>query len=286
MTTLNEQYEFSFKRKQDSCKSRGIKFLLSLNEYVALMNSRSTMRCSYSGRKFNMTDYDHKDYPTMERVKQDGPYSRSNTIWVTSQCNKLKDDFIDKGLSMKGIGAESINLVQRIKKFLNKPHEEIMQPYYDLYDFVEQQQAEKDSRDIELQNKVNHIRNEQTRLEKEAVEKARVDEIKTKVYSEVELAKHYIKQVEGFEKFSKVYELTIKTHRDIVRKTKCSVSGEKFGSLNDKWLWVIDKSKPLGKDNLLVVTLNMSNTLDLLQVACGGDNKVMLKGLQNLSKII
>lgn len=286
MTTLNEQYEFAFTRKQDSCKQRGLEFTLTLGEYVTLMNSRHGGRCSYSGRKFNMSDTNHKDYPTIERLKQDEGYTRSNSLLITAQCNKLKDDFIDKGLSMKGIGPDKINLVQRIKKFLNKPQEEIMQPYYDLYDFVEQQQGEKDARDTELQNKVNHIRNEQTRLEKEAIEKSRVDEIKTKVYSEVELAKHYIKQVEGFEKFGKVYELTIKTHRDIVRKTKCSVSGEKFESLNDKWLWVIDKSKPLSKENLLVVTLNMSNTLDLLQVACRGDNKVMLKGLQNLAKII
>ncbi len=286
MTTLNEQYEFSFNRKKESCKQRGLDFTLTLSEYTALMNSRHGGRCSYSGRKFNLSDTNHKDYPTLERVKQEQGYDRNNTILVTLQCNVLKDNMIDKGLSMNGIGSDKINLVQRIKKFLNKPHDEIMQPYYDLYDFVEQQKAEKDARDTELQNKVNHIRNEQIRLEKEAIEQSRVDEIKTKVDSEVELAKHYIKQVEGFDKFGKVYELTIKTHRDIVRKTKCSVSDEKFESLNDKWLWVIDKSKPLSKENLLVVTLNVSNTLDLLQVACGGDNKVMLKGLQKISKII
>ena len=95
MTTYTEKdYTLAYERKRESSIKRNIEFELTLEEYTAIMKARHNLTCGYTGKPFNMKSSSHKDYPELDRIMENGPYSKSNIIFVRKCVHKLKTDYI------------------------------------------------------------------------------------------------------------------------------------------------------------------------------------------------
>ena len=240
MTMFTEQdYINAYKSKKASAKSRGIDFELTQEYYIALMKMRPTMTCFYSGRKFVMDKGStHQDFGTLERLDPLSGYTVSNTVLCTHYCNGLKEKYIEKETSRKGITETQMNVLKTIEKTLNMSgvREERLQPYQDLYNKADQRKKEVE------QKEVHRIQRD------EALEKQKkVIKVKAQMEEQRALATHYGKIYDLFESMGLQYGLSFKDHRDRFRISRSALSKVKFKTLEDKYLWIPDKVTVGGK---------------------------------------
>ena len=158
-----------------------------------------------------------------------------------------------------------IRIARSVQKVLSQPDviKQRLKPYQEIFDKVaqrEQEQLDKETRKQELS---------------EACEKAkRVNEAKAKAEEQLTLSKHYTAISEEITKLTGMpYNLSVKVHRDVYRRGKDAITGEKFGSMEDKFLWIPDKVKVIDrgwieKGDFIVVHRNTQELLDKLSV-CG-----------------
>lgn len=91
-TRLDRKLCNSFINKDNSSRSRGIPFALSLEEYIALV---SKTHCELTGLEFNQTS--DKLRRSLERINPKIGYTKSNTIAVCCFINTSKgslDSFV------------------------------------------------------------------------------------------------------------------------------------------------------------------------------------------------
>ncbi len=107
--------------------------------------------------------------------------------------------------------------------------------------------------------------------------------IKAKFDKQLEIAEHYTQTYKMFSDINTTYQLTIKEHRDMIRRNSCALSGEKFNTASEKYMWVVDKSLPLTKDNLRVCLKKYADCIDFL---AKGDNIRLKTVMLNTLKFI
>lgn len=267
-----ESLTIMFEKKKASCKSRLLSFDLTLDQWIALYKMRSTLTCYYTDVQFDMRDTSRDNYPTLERINGDMPYSVGNICFCTAKVNRLKSQVIENGLSTKGIGGVNANIVQRIKKVLNNPEMAALRlkPYEDIFAKVAEREQEKQAKIVkdaikdELQ-----LRNE------------RIKQVKIKADKELALAKNYQRISEEFTNAGAVFDMSIKEVRDCLRITKCKISGVVFENDNQKHFWVKDKTGFITKDNVVVVTKSVQESLDHISK---GSMETLLTCVKNLDK--
>lgn len=265
-----------YHNKKNNCHQRLIQWDFSLEEYIALYKMRSVMTCFYTDRKFNLRDHNSKDYPTLERINSNLPYSKENTVFCTSHVNKLKADYIEADKSTKGIG-EDIHIIQRILKVLENGDmiEQRMKPYQDIYNKIDQRKEEEEAKVVQ-------------RIErKEASDKQKkINTLKLQMEEQRALSSHYIKTVKCFEALGLVYGLTWKNHRDKFRKNYCGLSGVKFETIEDKFFWVPNQGAVLEsgivtKDDFIVTTMEAQTLVDNLK-GSGNMKTILLNTLKHI----
>jgi hypothetical protein len=272
-TLLNKDYENAYTRKKANAESRGIGFELSQEDYIAIMKSRDVFTCGYTQRKMVMhRGFDHADYPELDRINPDAPYSRDNVIFCTKYVHGLKTKYVEMETSRKGLSHQDLCVIRSIEKALNQPEilQQRMKPYQEIYDKIDQRKKEQEDK-VERKEKLTEERKEMQRQQK----------IKEQAKEQHDLAKAYVEMFEQFEKLGVVFEVSIKEFRDMVRITRCKISKVKFDNIWDKHLYVIDKTKPITKDNLLIVKKNVQEALDHLSQ---GDMIVLKTSMLNALK--
>ena len=272
-TLLDKDYQTAYNRKRGNAEDRGIGFELTLNEYVAIMKSRNIFTCGYTQRKMIMErGFDHSDYPQLDRINPNLSYSRSNVIFCTNYVHNLKTNYVEMEKSRKGLSHKDLCIIRSIEKTLNQVNilDQRLQPYYDIYNKIDQHNAEEEAK---VERKVQLIKGrKELQLQQEIKEKAK---------DQFNLAKSYVEVFELFEKLGLVFEVSIKEFRDMYRISYCKISKVKFNKVSDKCMYVIDKSKPITKDNLLVVSKNVQEALDHLSQ---GDTMVLKTSMLNVLK--
>lgn len=275
-TLLNKDYEHAYERKKKDSEERGIGFELSLQEYTAIMKARDVFTCGYTQRKMVMhRGFDHKDYPQMDRIDENKSYNHHNIIFCGAHVHKLKTEYVELGKSRKGLSHEDLCMIRSIEKVLNQPDvlEKRLQPYQEIFDKVHQREQEKE--DKEMAHKANL----------EACEKAKcINEAKAKADEQLALSKHYTMIMTMFEKMGLVYNLSIKQHRDVYRVTRCKISKQPFESMEDKFMWIPNKTTVMekgmvDKDDFIVTHNNMRDVLDNL-TNCGNLKIISLNVLK------
>lgn len=274
MTTYTEKdYTLAYERKRESSIKRNIEFELTLEEYTAIMKARPNLTCGYTGKHFNMKSSSHKDYPELDRVCPNSPYSKGNILFVRRCVHKLKTDYIENNRSRKGMSHQNVCMLRSVEKVLNQPNvlDNALKPYYDIYSKV-------DDREQEL------IARESAQHQKEETLQHQVylDEVKSRVELQREMSRHYLKVVEAMESCGVVYGLSMKEHRDLFRVTKDSITGKKFEKYSDKFLWITNKSKVLKTKvieagDFTVVGIETQALLDKMETL--GDTKTILGNL-------
>lgn len=283
-TLLDSDYTSAYERKKANSEKRNIQFLLTEAEYTAIMKARPTMVCGYTNQKFIMNKGSgHKSYPELDRIDPNKPYQKDNIIFCLKKVHKIKTDYVENNKSRKGMSHGNVCVLRSIEKLLsmNESMEARLAPYYEIYDKVTQREQELSQR-TKKEEAVIHAK--VLREQKEAAEKveeARKAKVVANAKAQLEIAEHFRRSYEEFEKLGLVFELTLKELRDRLRISKCAITGVQFTDTMDKHFWVIDKTKPITKDNLVVCKKNVQESLDYLS---GGDNMILKTAMLNVLK--
>jgi len=258
--TIKDMYE----KKKSQAAQRGIDFLFTQDEYVAFYNLRNTERCFYTNSHFKLVKAGGgagipNNYPTAERIDESKPYSKENCVWVTLHSNKVKARFIEQQESTKGQGSGSGNIrtLNKIKKVLANPEAMAskMQPYWDAYTEVR-------LKSISLAEENLKAMQEQQEKKKAEEEKAALQD---KFFQEVLFSDYYSRIAKGFMEKSVLCQITIGDMKKmVVRCNRDMITCDVFDSLDDKHLWVVDKTLPVTKENVKVVKESTKIALDSL----------------------
>lgn len=239
-----------WKDKKANCKKRRIDFLFTLDQFAALMENRKNFVCAYTGVKFNLSGGDANKYPQMDRVDSHGPYSPTNVVLCTALSHKWKTDFVENEQSLKGQKNGVITAVHRIKKTLANEigMQEMMKPYKGLY-----KQLEDHKRQLNANKEKQDVRSLET--------KAKVEALVTKMYSD------YASEIAGAG--GQLLLSFAEYKRKIMVKT-CGFTKDQLPvDLVQRKLYILDKTKPITKQNVVTTTCKLSNALDVLQRDAG-----------------
>ena len=79
------------------------------------------------------------------------------------------------------------------------------------------------------------------------------------------------------------FKLTYSQFKTLITRKKCMLTQKELpASLNERRLWVVDKTLPVSKNNVLVTTKELQTTLDTMMVSA----KLSLKDLQMIGKVL
>ncbi|QXN60092.1 hypothetical protein KUA24_25 [Vibrio phage HNL01] len=259
------ELERMWEQKKESSAKRLIPFTLTLEEYTALYKMRSVLRCFYTDMKFDMRDKNSPNYPTLERIKDHGEgsgYEVGNVVFVTSDANKLKNTFIESENSLKGVNQETQNKVRRIKKVCDNPVmiAERLKPYTEIFDNVHRRLQDKLDKITKVENKKKQITAQQ------------------KSTQEREVAKSYFQFSSQLAELGVTLEMSMPEYRRKLLVKTCRLTGRELPlDLNERTLYVVDKTAPIVPSNVRTTTKIMQNALDTFTTSANIDAKVMIK---------
>ena len=255
--TLRGQYD----RKKQSSADRMIKFNLTFEEWKILNDLKGEVTCAYTNQAFDYTKGSAFN-ASLERINDEMGYEKGNVVWVTCTANALKNDYIFlRKDDSKLKGATKANVL-RIKRILSTQEniDRMLEPYTKAFAETKTTLAE-----------------ENLKAMKEKKEKEKWEQ-------EVDFCKYYIKIAEEFKSCGVNLEETIGNLRKIVVRCKRDqITSEEFEKLEDKVLFVIDKTQPVKQGNIRVVKKNTRNALDLL--TCGNSLSTISLNLHKLQNM-
>jgi len=254
--TIKEHFEY----KKESCLERGIDWGFTLEEFTIFWSLRSDLKCFYTGQAFNLVKNKGKlpkDYPTMERLSPSSPYSPDSVVWITHESNQLKAKFIEQGNNRKNQTPTTLGVINKIEKVLNNPKALAtkFQVYKEAYKELEQEKttlAEENLKAMQAQQEKKKAEEEKAALQ-------------DKFFQEVLFSDYYSRIAKSFMEKSLLCQITIGDMKKmVVRCNRDMITCDVFDSLDDKHLWVVDKSLPVTKENVKVVKESTKIALDSL----------------------
>lgn len=241
----------TYEQQKASCAKRMIGFTFTKQQWEDFHKLRDTVVCAYTNNSFVLNcGTAHSKYPTVERIFDDRDYSPENCIWVTKEANELKAIYIENGKSTDKLDPHSTTYVKRIKRILESVDniKEIQLPYKHLF---------------QEENKV----------------------VEEKVTNpELAIASSYANLGKFIEvQCSSEFQLTYSQFKTLITRKKCMLTQKELPArLNERRLWVVDKTLPVSKNNVLVTTKELQTALDTMMVSA----KLSLKDLQMIGKVL
>lgn len=81
-----------YKQIRHSSAERGIEFLISLEDFREIWESRGDC-CPICSREYLASDPTHKALASVDRLDPIGPYSKANCWIICKRCNQIKADY-------------------------------------------------------------------------------------------------------------------------------------------------------------------------------------------------
>lgn len=269
--TIKDQYNY----KKKSCVKRCIDFNFTLKEFEALWNLRGEVGCFYTDKPMSITKSGKSvpdDYASLERLNSDLPYDRTNCVWCKSEVNRIKCTYLEQEQPLPKNNRLVAGIVARIKKVLNNPKafERKFQVYKDAYAKLDEKQTTLAQKNIEA---LEEQRLKDAQIAKEAaLEKTYKDECM--------FASHYVKLAQEFSQGGVLMQITLGELKKKFNTKACSVTSIKFNSVEEKFIFVKDLTKPITKDNISVVTYEAREAL--YKLIKGSDLKSVSLNLHKL----
>jgi hypothetical protein len=227
-----------YDNKKRSSESRGLDFLITYDEWCVLHSLRDKVKCGYTNKLLSLTKEGADYYPSLERVDNTAPYSYENCLWVGILPNRLKGEYIEQGKPDNKLSQEHMGIVTRIRRILNNKAsiDGIFKPYKEALGKV---------------------------VEEEVVAgETKVETCKWKL--EKRFMKHAVLVIEEYESVGATVKIPVGGLKKKLSIKVDQVTGLTFDKVEDKWLFVIDKSKDITMDNVLVVARNTMTAMNLL----------------------
>lgn len=253
----NEKYLTErYYEKNERNKRRLLPFNFTLQQWLDFHKVLySGVRCAYLNQKFSFID-GHDFFPTIERLNDLLPYSPENCVWVCHFSNQMKNEIVKGKTSDQYEDERHKNYAKRIEKLVaNKEMLEIIQePYKHLFQYKQEEKI----------------------LEQNITT--------TPINQEIVIATLFASFGNFIENTCESeYLLTYNEYKKLILRKKCQLTGRQLlEDLSQIGLFVVDKSKSVCKDNIIVTTKEVQNALDTMIVS----SKLSLKELKMLCNVI
>ena len=278
---LKQKYE---NKKKNAC-SRGIDFSLTEYEFIKLcLFLKENKQCAYTDKTFvfkSTTNGTPKpNYPTLERVDNSIGYILGNVIWVTYHSNFLKSKWEDNLCNQVTFSKAEFKTVQQILSSKDKVEEQLNK----IYEFVKGEATV--TTESKEKNEILNSRDENNNSDCQV--KNATNEVESKMYevnADVELAQMYAQFAEHCKDYVD-FLLSFNEYKKLMSRKQCQLSCIKFDEEHKKSLFIIDKTKVVDVNNLLVVDLKLRHQLDAFIGKMKLDNKQLKKVFMNLGKVL
>lgn len=254
---ISQAHKEAFERKRETCKARAIDFDFTLEEFDIFLKLKKRLVCAYSGQPF-VDRHNHPNSPTVERINNHKSYSVENCVWVTSKMNEIKAKYIENERSMKGVGDNIVHSVQRINKILNNQgaFDEMMKPYRKAYEILSVRAQEKLEKEKKM---IAHNKSKKAEIERE-------------------VAKSYYQFSSQLAEIGVPLEMTMPEYRRKLLVKTCRLTGRELPKdLNERTLFVADKTAPVTAHNVKTTTKEMQKALDTFTASAKISPKIMTK---------
>lgn len=115
-----------YQNKKNNANKRGVKFLLTLEEFESLITKADV--CDYTGVVFS-DNPKSEHYKSVERIDKTKPYERSNCCMVTIKANGIKDRLEEQA---GNISVQDMEVYMQIRRTLDtKTAEQLTSKYFE-----------------------------------------------------------------------------------------------------------------------------------------------------------
>lgn len=260
-----------FNFKQQDAEERGISFNLTRKEWKFFWRSCDGY-CDFTGMKLT-TEVGYPNTASVDRLDPHKGYELGNICIVRSDCNLLKSYCLEDKCTSNNITItkEQKTLIKKMCETLyNKDKMEALKKKYLLKE------------EIKLEKEDSTLFHKPYVITEEEVPQIATENDSEKFYEdEVAFARHYITLATEFSDINLTLELKIGECKKKLLATKDAVTGEKFNCLEDKYIFVLDLTAPITKDNIVIVHKATRDAMYTLIAKGGSLEKVSL----NLHKL-
>ena len=275
---LKQKYE----NKKKNAHSRGIDFSLTEYEFIKLcLFLKENRQCAYTNETFvfkaTTNGTPKPNYPTLERVDNSIGYVLGNVIWVTYHSNFLKSKWEDSLCSHITFSKAEFKTVQQILGSKDKVEEQLN----NIYKFVKGEATVT----TESKEKNGILSSKDENNNSDCQVKNAITEIEPAPYqinNDVELAQTYSNFAEHC-RHHVDFLLSFNEYKKLMSRKQCQLSCIKFDEEHKKSLFIVDKTKTVDVNNLLVVDLKLRHQLDTFISKVKMDSKALKRVFSNLS---
>lgn len=254
--TYDESYllhKYKVKKKKTE-EDRLIPFKFSEQEWLDFHKVLySGITCAYSNQEFIFRDH-HSQSPSIERIDDNLPYQVDNCVWVNHFSNGIKDH-LSRGGNPESLSTQmQVGLARRIQRIIDSQEalKEIRKPYEHLYNNLPEERAT----DMTKSNKEQHTN------------------------TEIDIANQYADFGSFVEQQCEAqFNLTFTEFKRVIQRKKCGLTGR---DMEYPALFVVNKTLPVDKGNIIVCDKTLQDALDTMIVSA----KLSTKELKKLCKVL
>lgn len=261
MNFTDKQMQVKWKSKRKGCNKRGIPMLLTKEQFFFLYQNNNLI-CDYTGLEMS-TDHTKDNFISLERIDPLKPYELGNICFITKAANHIKGSMFDQ----QAHGNQEAG-VKLSGKYL--------EVFFQLVDVVGNHEYIQMIKSKYSKENVDKMMNSNKTIDEVPAHQCNPEILIARLYAGLG---DYIQ-----DRCNSQFELTYSQFKQtLIQRKNCQLTGRKLTEdISERRLWVMDKTKPVSKGNVLVCDKTLCEALDVLVVSA----KLSFKDLQKIAKVL